>query len=106
MKREEIEKMPAGNKMDTLIELDVFGWPKAYDDALDVPKYSTEISVAWQVVEKMKADGFPLRMNIDAETAGYPGNNGVVWCAFKYSAFGNTAPLAICRAALMTTADE
>ncbi len=103
MTHEEIQNMPAGNKIDMLVELDVFGWPKGYDDARDIPPYSTDINAAWKVVEKLREDGLYLTMNADAFSAGYPQFNpgSGWWCSFKYSALAETAPLAICRAALL-----
>lgn len=72
-----------------------------------VPKYSTEIAAAWEVVEKLQkfnpfweSDGF---MEFDlSPTSGFDGHRG--WqCNFgddTTQAFADTAPHAICMAAL------
>ena len=63
----------------------------------DVPRYSTEIAAAWEVVAKVREwpefNLFDLSTNLFAQpwTAMFGGT---------VSATGETAPLAICRAAL------
>lgn len=71
-------------------------WDPEYEDP---PPYSTKISVAWEIVEKMIKDGF------DDFSLDYSDD----WLCFfsDYSEAGgkfgsDTAPLAICLAALKT----
>jgi len=59
-----------------------------------VPQYSTDIATAWAVLEKFRyyeIKSYP-HMNVIAEVL-----NEKEWC----KATGETAPLAICRAALL-----
>lgn len=57
-----------------------------------VPSYSTDIADAWLVVEKMRERGFVISATPNQQS----------WCATfgADSVWGETAPLAICRAAL------
>jgi hypothetical protein len=99
MTRDEILKMPAGREMDALIMEKVFN-RKVSDGKVkstvsnrnvSILNYSIAIFSAWMVVEKM----------------GYP----IIWqepdfwvCSFgNYRATADTAPLAICRAALLAS---
>ena len=60
MKKEEILAMEAGEKLDALVLKEVMGeegqfyWRGHPDYGAAPIKYSTDISAAWQVVEKMK----------------------------------------------------
>ncbi len=129
--REQIIEMPASLEIDFLIATLIMGfepWPdprfKHGVKAKIVPEgilpspcrpseYSTDIARAWLIVEKLKSkciicDTFAL---IQSET--YPGH----WNAgfgdsnpgegfslnWEQAASAETAPLAICRAALLTT---
>jgi hypothetical protein len=95
MTRDEILNMPAGRKMDILVSEKVMH---------DIPGqamislYSTDIAAAWEVVEKMiEADGF-FQM--------YYASTGewLVDLDTEENLIGEkTAPLAICRAALLAT---
>ena len=65
----------------------------------DFPLYSTDISAAWEVVEKMREKGFYLDTN-NRQPEGY-------WCEFADEgyevggqAFGESEPHAICLASL------
>jgi hypothetical protein len=90
----------AGRELDRLVVRYVFQLPVDLVEFL--PSYSTFIDAAWRVVEKL----VHLRPEMFAE-----GDES--WVAifdndlptrpdwFKHSARGNTAPLAICRAALI-----
>jgi hypothetical protein len=86
--RNEIQNMPAGREMDVAIGyhvMDLVAPPELY------PDYSTDISEAWKVVEKLHDFDINRRH--------------VFWlCSFKGKEpmQGDTAPLAICRAALLT----
>lgn len=67
----------------------------------EIPHYSTDIAAAWQVVEKMHSDGNHVQV--------WRNKNNNFWRASmrfehgkwgKYFTQANTAPLAICLAAL------
>ena len=124
MTRDEILNMPAGREMDALVAEKVMGWTNPritpsgrfritppmggkYHGGQMPPKYSTDIAAAWQVVEWLmeRGDVFveywsdgewfvadkPVGVRQDATTA---------MCDGK--ATGEmSAPLAICRAALL-----
>jgi len=112
MTRDEIENMSSGREMDALIaervlglkvdyEFEGFGGLRVpslvdkYDEWGYLPDYSTDISAVWQVIEKLK-EHKPL-LNYDPYSKKwYMCFNGAPF----YSA--ETAPLAICRAALLT----
>lgn len=104
--------------MDALIAERVFGWswegeyltpPRSHrcgvwrdGDTLvftDVlPHYSTDIAAAWLVVEKLRADGCDFDMRI---VATWTANFGLDMGLLSFSADAETAPLAICLAALL-----
>jgi hypothetical protein len=133
--REQILAMPAGREMDALVaervmEIRVY-WHHYYltgdgkltkcgpflngQDSCEsvnrkVAGYSTDISAAWRVVEKMRdaLGHWELAHHIDdprkcyAEFGGeYEPYDG--WHTCKGCALADTAPLAICRAALLAT---
>lgn len=110
-----IDEMPAGREMDKAISQYVFGNKEfvcrhSDDDYhvvneqngliayLYVPHYSINIAAAWEVVEKMEMWVVPAH-DSQGDRAGWNA------CPYgDYSKYGatnaNTAPLAICRAAL------
>jgi len=72
----------------------------------DIPRYSTEIAAAWEVVERLRADKVMGGASIAAVNAPDDATPGE-WCVEWFDgnrtldcATGDTAPLAICRAAL------
>ena len=84
---------------------DVCGRPEIWNDsALDeIPHYSTDIKAAWEVVEKMRADGFVGEFVQDVPD----GASARFWDNPLFEAFtetkmpaDDTLPLAICLAAL------
>jgi hypothetical protein len=124
MTDEEICNMPAGLEMDVLIADTVLGlvecdrWraqryypPEYIKDKGDCEhehcrpvgfctSYSTDIAAAWEVVEKMRADGNEPDVWVDGD--------GDWRCSVfvgeppkEFSWYAPTAPLAICRAALL-----
>lgn len=116
--REAVEKMAPGREMDCLVAERVMGWrvqyspyrfpDGEYEDAGDFQP-STDIAAAWEVVEKMRG-------TVCAPGAPYAGgeyhnneDDGPMWdaefpCAdYSVNARALTAPLAICRAALLST---
>jgi hypothetical protein len=101
MSRDEILNMPAGREMDVTIGYHVMGLvapPEIY------PEYSTDIAAAWEIVAKHPHYFQLVRSN---ETGWRPSPWGaMLWrCRFyapeKFEARAETAPLAICRAALL-----
>ncbi len=97
MTRDEILKMPAGREMDKLIQSFVMGglppvrmdWIMSY-----IPNYSTNIAAAWEVMEEMRRRNRPI--SIYTSVGGWMTN-------FDFGAISSdeSAPLAICRAALL-----
>lgn len=87
----EILAMKAGIELDTLITTEFF--PGDYHE------YSTNISAAWRVVEKLYEGGILLRM--------LSNTRGKYFCAFggkrlAYSAVEDeSAPVVICKAGLL-----
>ena len=109
----EILSMPAGREMDALILASVFdvmvfrdegGEPYRigfFQENEPVWNYSGNISSAWAVVEKLAGEDSELSIHITGE---YPGGGWrcVLGNAFvDYEVTAETAPLAICRAALL-----
>jgi len=118
MTREEILNMPAGREMDALIAKEVMGWvlnpPNVrghgwliHDHKMiginSLPYFSTDIAAAWEVVEK-EEHGFSLWVS---------GVRSAPLCKAeiiigdnRYGCYANTAPLAICRAALLAVLED
>jgi len=113
MTRDEIMAMEAGREMDALVAEKVMGWelrtfksngvdfwhiPGTVRCELDAPKFSTDIGAAWEVVEKMIGEMWNLSLEYQS---------AVYWCEFGKTCvpgdgeIADTAPLAICRAALL-----
>jgi Phage ABA sandwich domain len=105
MKPEDIENMPAGRSLDFLIAERVM-----HEDVMKSQfapmRYSTDIADAWQVVEKLREQGFPLHIQCLQNpqnpygVAGYHDLRTDAWI------WADTAPLAICRAALKAVSQE
>lgn len=133
MTRDEILAMPEGRELDALVAERVMGKPfrrpthgscctcqncgEDYDSCGGGCFYSADIAAAWQVVEKLRE-----RLNVEIQTANHLVTKeqwrvvvddtdfgcihhgiGEVRTTKDISVFGNTAPLAICRAALLMT---
>lgn len=118
-----VDEMPAGREMNALIAEKAMGWtvfygeykgyelfddevaqgypPKEEADGVpfEIPYYSTDIARAWEVVEKMKNYLFVCGRTDDGiwEAYFFPVNSGIGKLS---EAHGDTAPSAICRAAL------
>jgi hypothetical protein len=97
--RDEILNMPAGQGMDLLmaddvLKLSVSEWNERFFH--NRSKFSTDMAAAWQVVEKVSGEWlwFGLFKTASLWKANFTGNEN------DY-AFGETAPLAICRAAYL-----
>lgn len=95
-----IDELKPGRELDALVAEKVFGVDVGdiyYDSTMQeitnfsIPHYSTDISAAWEVVEKFGR--FDLILN-----------GSGAWCAEFYGSwdrsFGDSAPHAICLAAL------
>jgi len=109
------DEMEAGRDLDALIATKVMGWQSAYGffrweqtppsggEPRAVPRYSTDIAAAWQVVEKMRAVGHTVCIDE------FHLRDGTVLygCYFhhletddEHYAEASTVPLAICYSAL------
>ena len=109
MTRDEILNMPAGREMDALIAENVMGYQWGYKHAFStlptwskngivvtLGDYSTDISAAWEVVEKLRGKRV-MEISITKKS---------FWCTVyatgrNINEKADTAPLAICRAALL-----
>lgn len=113
MTRDEILNMPAGREMDAEIIEKVFGriLIKPRSEALkyphtdwgsttvnEIPHFSTDIADAWEVVDKVPnpSQFFDCEKFEGKWTASFGG---------QYVVAADTAPLAICRAALLAVSD-
>ena len=107
MNRDEILNMPAGREMDALVAEKVMewhmvkwvGWCNDNDILMHSVFFpSTDISAAWEVVEKL------TMFSIAGPIPGKPYFS--VWVYIKgkghTNTTGETAPLAICKAALIS----
>jgi hypothetical protein len=75
-------------------------WRHTADEAWDAcPNYSTDISAAWEVVAKIQ-DCLHLREH------GEQGEWEASFCGLDAKGHGETAQLAICKAALLTLTEE
>ncbi len=125
--------MKPGKKLDALVAEKVMGWkripidPSRYGidwmwdkkegclliDSQECPKYSTDISAAWQVVEKMFQDAWSIQIEgselIDSRL-GHGGFDVRFNCKCgargRFDAEGDTLPVAVCLAALKTVKNE
>ena len=102
MTDEEIDALPEGREMDTAIAKSVFN--KIYLIPEQLPWYSTHIAEAWKLVEMFKMTITPKtdptrrsQWLADVRLC----SSGDLWLAY-----GVTAPMAICRAALKAVARE
>lgn len=105
------EALEAGRKTDSLVATKLMGFSESAREC-DIPDYSTEMEAAWQVVEKLNADGGCYSLiNDDAGHWALSSDGqqsipekfpGDIWTQFIIEAdlWADTAPLAICIAAL------
>jgi hypothetical protein len=115
--------MKAGRKLDALIAEKVMGWklcpgetyvyetPDGDTKAIQFHKFSENIADAWLVLEKLKADGMDIMVRWAAKHSGESYRD--VWLCWiaKDGKVGDgthadTAPLAICLAALKAVGVE
>lgn len=126
--------MKAGRELDILIAEKVMGWTREPINPLSIepdrrgwlnvngyyfshpdattyeneklPKYSTNIAAAWEVVEKIKMEKCMININEDATFSSvqierfHPLPTGGTWSCIVESSDGESAPHAICLAAL------
>lgn len=119
MPSDNIAEIPAGRELDAVVAEQVCGWTGVYwldretpvgshkpAPAQRVSNYSTDIAAAWLVVERMRLQGW--HYSIDSHGAvtgntscGFTRGTGVDQPMEAFGAEADTAPLAICRAALL-----
>jgi hypothetical protein len=116
------ETLEAGRRLDALVAEKVMGWRLILWEAnilppdadmphgippvghgTWVPRYSTNIAAAWQIVDRLLAQDYGVTMTMDD-----PHNicvevwGGLLGLTEERGATDRSAPLAICRAALAT----
>ena len=127
--REQVLAEPAGFRLDEWVAEYVMGWKRGnpkrgehawkaptadpryggYREVPNCPRYSADIGAAWDVVDAMyrrlsgRIDLTRLRHDLWVVTIGGLGSPPA-WGEVKATA--DTAPLAVCRAALLTTLSE
>jgi hypothetical protein len=112
MKTKEPLAMRPGKEFDAWIALKVFGMTRSM--YLHPKEYSTDISASWEVVEKVCSDdyynwsfGMEYSTVIDWVVDFTPRRNHPKAREYPaYQATASTAPMAICKAALMVLANE
>ena len=109
MTHHDINSMPAGKEMDQLIYDKIFREsffgehpthliPDDFD-FVNLPNYSTDISAAWEVVERLaEHDAMEIYLLRQADGCRICKK----WCCYSFfeESLADTAPLAICRCAL------
>ena len=102
-----MSKLEAGRELDARVAEKVMGQgsgyplPNDFHYIAEIPYYSTDIAAAWEVVEKLKDDGYTVQLWSYSGSCCYG-------CAIARPTDGfqtpplapPTMPLAICRAAL------
>lgn len=100
MTRDEILNMPAGKKINQLVWWKIFDmFPTPLNNDMNfLPDYSGDMNVAWSVLEKhIKTSDSVFNPFVEKTSKGFS-------CSFdgiNYAWECETAPLAICRAALL-----
>lgn len=95
MTRDEILRLPAGRELDALVS----------DRIMNLPwTYSTDMTAAWQVVQKMRSLGYAYAMS--GWQAGEDATTCEFWMGHRQSgaATAATMPHAVCLAALLAVA--
>ena len=133
MTKDEILNMPPSKDMDMLIEEKIFkrhpcdkwyllqmtveGGIYMHGDSVceydnkcymenNPPKYSTNISAAWKIVERMQGDWWKMEFLTGIHAAEFEKPNMKCENQTYHEATADTMPLAICRAALLTTLED
>lgn len=112
--REQVLGMEAGPEMDELVAVMIMGyesskvrngWVELGNFATYPKRYSTDIAAAWEVVEKVREKGWGMAIvNAFSQEPDGPGYGCHLRNGMKtHTGYAETAPLAICRAALLTT---
>lgn len=117
MTRDEILKLEAGRELDALVAEKVMGYPKEIISingsvkspngdwmVREIDEYSTDISAAWEVAEKLGSfwiDHTVSDLGIDVEFF-----TSLDHSKERLVATADTAPLAICRAALLAVMED
>ena len=122
----------AGRELDVRVAAEVMGWTPRYvpeGSLLNAPESwgeldywqtssarvpcgwspSTDIAAAWEVVEKMRADGWVMSLDHDCYGDGRSAGTDVKFWKHRvaeHEAHAVTAPLAICLAALEAMNDD
>lgn len=102
MTRDEVLNMPAGYEINKLVQSFVMGGlPPVSDDIMPefIKPFSSDISAAWQVVEKLNSNPKNVCVDVWHDESGW-------YCSVHFigdteADKADTAPLAICRAALL-----
>lgn len=99
------QPLDAGSELDALVAKKVMGYLIAPTDTYGpvVPPYSTDIATAWEVVEKMRGD---FGMGISGQVSDRIGEPWMVIFRSGCGGYGETASLAICRAAILSVTAE
>jgi len=108
------DDLAAGRELDARVARDVMGWQRDTPDSIwwrvgerliEAPPFSTDIGAAWQMVEHMRRRRRFVQITCpvgDEIAVDIEGPNGET----LESSWAESAPLAICRAALKTAADR
>lgn len=115
MTREEILALPTGKKLDALVAEKVMGWEakpgRAYywtgkDRVVRSVFYqfSTDISAAWELLCKFKTHQVTFHENGFYQQSDM--KYRVIIAKNQHVAYANTAPEAICKAALLAVMDK
>ena len=114
MKREEILAMKPGEHLDRVVALRVMGyeesktmkgWVRMGALATYPKRYSTDISVAWELVHKLKIAIIPQSPSAPTELSYYSEYENEPYVK-KIHVFAETAPEAICKAALLAVLED
>ena len=107
MTRDEILEMGEGWKINELIHTRIMGadiLPRGYG----YPWYSEDIESAWRVVEKMAEKGISSYVGINAANKNWEATFGTNDLEYTLNKVASeiSAPLAICRAALLAVMED
>ena len=109
---EEVDSLQAGRRLDVIIAREVFGYqvvniddePYIETEKLEyasVPEYSTDVSAAWEVIQKMVEAKVLMNISYGTKTWNVNFSTQKQYRKLVYdSSTAETITLAICRAAL------
>jgi hypothetical protein len=112
--REQVLEMKAGDVINRLIALNIMGfepsdmrdgWVRMGALATYPKQFSTDISAAWEVADKLKIAIIPQSTSAPDKLK-YLARAEWDFRQLEIDVFAETAPLAICRVALLTTIGE